>query len=252
MPPGDDGGDDPDDERDRADRRLEPASTNGLGAGRAGRPRPVPRRRGGAGRCCDAVAEADRRLRRRAEVVERAGGGCPGWLASWSATRWRATARRRRRRSTSTAAQRRPAASARRPRTSRHDDGAEPERPPCPTPSGRYGTWVWAQNVAATTSGISITVVAAQHRPRRQQHDDPGQQRQVRVPRLGQRGPGRSRRWRAASRAADGGHALPAEPALADPQRRGDRAARWMTTVAASSAHDDEPSRRYVGPAGRS
>ncbi len=58
---------------------------------------------------------------------------------------------------------------------------------PCPTPSGRYGTWVWAQNVAAATSGTSIrwsphsTAHAAS---RTTIHATSGQ---VRVPRLGQR-----------------------------------------------------------------
>ena len=64
-------------------------------------------------------------------------------------------------------------------------------------------------------------VIAAQHRPGGQQHDDPGDQGEVRVPRLGQRqlpvpGDGDGEH---------GGHgedAAPAGPPVTDPQRRGD------------------------------
>ena len=89
-------------------------------------------------------------------------------------------------------------------------------------------------------------VVTAEDRPRRQQHEDPRQQRQVRVPRLGQRQlPVSARLTRASSAAIT---ATPRQPSRRHPIHSDAAiAARWTTTVAASIAHDDEPSARYVG-----
>ena len=64
-------------------------------------------------------------------------------------------------------------------------------------------------------------MVAAQHGPRGQQHEDPRQQRQVRVPRLGQRELAVAAHDDGEQR-GDGGDALPAQPAVADPQGGGD------------------------------
>ena len=64
--------------------------------------------------------------------------------------------------------------------------------------------------------------VAAQHRPRGEQDDEPGEQRQVRVPRLGeQQLPVAVDRD--GEQGGDADTAAPAGSALADPQRRGDR-----------------------------
>ena len=86
--------------------------------------------------------------------------------------------------------------------------GNDTERRPCRRPSGRYGTWVWAQNDAAATSGTSGDGVAGQDRPGGEQHDDPGHEREVRVPRLGQRHQAVAGRTTAIS-GGDGGQAAP-------------------------------------------
>ena len=88
-------------------------------------------------------------------------------------------------------------------------------------------------------------MVAAQHRPRGEQHEQPRQQRQVGVPRL---------REEDLPVAPDGECEQDSDDGDAfQPRRRWPiqsavaMAARWITTVAASRAHDDEPRMRYVG-----
>ncbi len=64
--------------------------------------------------------------------------------------------------------------------------------------------------------------VAAQHRPRGEQDHEPGEQRQIGVPRLGQQQlPVTADRH--GEQRGDADHTAPAGPALADPQRSDDR-----------------------------
>ena len=70
--------------------------------------------------------------------------------------------------------------------------------------------------------GHEHDVVAAQHGPRRQQHEHPCEQRQVRVPRLGQRQLPVAAHDEGEQR-GDDSDAAPSEPAPPDPQRHGDR-----------------------------
>ena len=70
--------------------------------------------------------------------------------------------------------------------------------------------------------GHEHDVVAAQHGPHRQQHEHPCEQREVRVPRLGQRQLPVAAHDEGEQR-GDDSDAAPSEPAPPDPQRHGDR-----------------------------
>ena len=189
-----------------------------------------------------ALAEADRRLRRRAEVLGQLAEVARACCVSWSATggshsttptpTLQATLRSG------------PAALAAVGVHDPPDHGAQAERDHADAERQVRHVGLGAEGRRGDERD-SIRWSPHEHGPVGQEHEDPGQQRQVRVPRLGQRQLAVAADDDGEQR-GDGGHALPAQPAVSDPQRRGDGGT-WMTTVPASSAHDDEPSRRYVG-----
>ena len=232
-PPRHDRGDDPHDERDGATR-------GGGGVDEAVGPdeladRARTRRRGGAARC-------GRHRRRRSppraasRSGRRAGGCCP---AGSSAGRppAAATARRRCRRSTTRCATAAPRSTsgARRicraaaPRPSDHHPDTE----------GEVGNVGLGAERGGDDERDEHPVVAAQHRPRRQQDDDPGQRAGGTGSTAGSAAPGRSRGRTSARSAAT--TATPFHPSRRCPIHSAVAiAARWMTTVPASSAHDED------------
>ena len=162
-----------------------------------------------------------RRLRRRAEVVERARRMLPGSLrelvGDGRQPQHDADADRPRARCAAAARALRRLPPARRARRRRRARGRPSRRRAAGTARGS-GRRTWPRRRA----GSSMTMVAAQHGPRGEQHDDPRPAAAGTGSTAGSAAPGRSRATSDGQQGGDGGDARPPEPAAADPQRGGD------------------------------